>query len=469
MPMCEVGKEIPGQDITPEKLILEDGWGELWRAEHRSFGQVFFVAYSTSAGMKAFKSAEKQLMAIHQGGGVATDFLLKIKKISTDSAIPYTLIEDPGGKSLYDFSSDEMKVIDYEKVVDWGIQIVEAVMVATNMGVLPIGITPKLLLFDTLKKDKHPWRIIPILPGAREQTHLLENGRYSPPELISTEQPSMINADIYATTWIMIECMAKNFEIDHDPMAISQHVQAQKLLMAIMVGTQSSAGMYPDPATMASQMKRWRRADAETDLKKIRKIQTKEKKAIEKAKKKGGKPVKVAKGSTKNEKNKDGTSTKHPGIITGVESKGPDAGKIMIRIFFILLLFGVPAVGYLAFDEIKGIFVAEATNNTGSGTASLFMQAIIEDNPAEYNKYTNSVTKGQASSLVNMLDSIGDTGQPVKGAGNAKVMNVDVGFLVEMTVFDMNDSPVMVLLLQIEPRSDPPGTYHITGINTQGL
>ncbi|MGF1573784.1 MAG: hypothetical protein ACFCU1_12030 [Sumerlaeia bacterium] len=478
MAMCTAGKEIPGQDLTPLKLLVDDNWGELWRAQHKIHGTVLFAAYSTSVGMELFKKSLPTLQRMMEGGGVATNLLLNIKAIFPDEAVPYTLIEDPGGKTFSEFAGDETKVIDFEKFISWGSTILDQMVQVMNMNATPLGLTPDTILYDSELKDTTPWRVAPILPGNAEQGLGLAGGRYSPPELVTSSQPQFVNADTYGLTWILTEAMAKDFELDRDPAAVEEALSglAPKLTATLMIGLQCAGGMYPDSATMGTQYRRWIRADAKTDLKKARKAQEKQKKQIDAAIKKGQPiPTKAKAGKSKKRSEKlatpaaaarGGATMRHPGVITGVETKGPGAAGLLMSLGKILGFFGVCV--FLYFAAIKMVTTPKTTNKP-MGTAQLFLDAAVLDrNAEEAAKYTTD--PGSARALINAMKSMEDQKVSAKinnyhsfkidrQAGNKYISEVMVG----------SETEVSVLAVFLIMDQTPDGKYTVISIDWKGL
>lgn len=477
MAMCTAGKDIPGQDLTPLKLLVEDSWGELWRAQHKIYGTVLFAAYTTSEGMELFRQALPTLQRMMDGGGVATTLLLNVKAIFPDEAVPYTLIEDTGGKTFWEFASDETKIIDFEKFVSWGSTIQDEMIQVLNMNATPLGITPHTLLYDSELKDTTPWRVAPILPGVAEQGRGLAHGRYSPPELMTSSQPQFVNADTYALTWLLVEAMVKDFELERDPVIVSELLGSKgpKLTAMLMVGLQSAGGMYPDSATMGTQYRRWIRSEAAADLKKYRKVQEKEKKKIDAAVKKGlpipskSKTPKSGKRSEKlpaGSKQQSPMNVRHPGVITGVETKGPGAAGIFIALGKVIGFFGVLVLLY--FVGVK-MFTTPMTTNKPMGTARLFLKATVLDRDAnEAAKYTTNPSGARA--LVSTLKSMEDqkVSAKINGYHSFKIeKRAGTKYITEVLLSSETETSVMAVYLDIEQGAD--GKYTVIDVDWKGL
>ncbi|MDX1972377.1 MAG: hypothetical protein SFY68_07595 [Candidatus Sumerlaeia bacterium] len=472
MPMCVAGSEIPGQNLTPLKLLVEDSWGELWRARHGVFGSVLFAAYTTTEGMRLFNQALPVLQRMLEGGGVATPLLLGVKAILPDEAVPYILLEDPQGKSFAEFAGDPSKVIDYEKIVEWGTTMMDQLIHVLNMNATPLGITAGTVFYDAAMKDSCPWRVAPILPGVATFGKVMAKGRYAPPELLVSSHPQFLNADCYAIAWMMSEAMLRDFEIEHDPGLAADRLGAPKLAAALMVGLQSSGGVFPDGASLATNFRRWVRNDAAGELKKIRKAQEKEKKAIEAAIKKGlplpGAPA-AAKSSPKAAAKKPagtGVSTKHPGVIVGVERKGPGMAGLFASLAKIGALFGFLALLYFGFNFL---FFAKASNKTAMGTARLFLDtAIVERDATKAGTYT--LNPGDAQGFLNMIKSMESSNASAKIIGyQGLIADKQAGdkFLAQAILMSETENNVMGVFFEIEGKGD--GTYVITDLDWKGL
>ncbi|MBI5155397.1 hypothetical protein HZA57_09185, partial [Candidatus Poribacteria bacterium] len=99
MPAFKAGEPISGIGITPQHLVIEAPWGEIWRATHASHGKVFLAAYTTPKGAELFAEAQPGLARWNEVIGAPCTGLLRILERG-DAPFPWLLVEDPEGKTL---------------------------------------------------------------------------------------------------------------------------------------------------------------------------------------------------------------------------------------------------------------------------------------------------------------------------------------------------------------------------------
>jgi len=290
MPMCQPGKEIPDQGIVPTHLVVEGPWGELWRAEHTRYGKVLFVAYTTAVGMELFRDSLDALKRWKQSAPAA-DGLLGIKEISAESAIPFIVVEDPGGETLREACSDREQPVDPLELARWFRACAETLGRALNLNLTILNLTPDSIVIDPTKKN-NPMRLVPVAPGATAKAPLLCEGKYVAPELPGSALPKLINADSYSLAWLLVDALLGGDPIPRHVEDLKAALPAPKLIQALNGGLFSKGGSYGEAPLVDGALKRWLRSEAEEDLKVLRKQQEKALKELLKEKKKAAKSTK---------------------------------------------------------------------------------------------------------------------------------------------------------------------------------
>ncbi len=437
MPMCQPGREVPDQGLVTQRFVFEECWGEVWRAEHEQHGAVLFVAFTSAVGIAGFKKALPYLEKWKAGGIMSSEGILQIHKISTDTAIPYLLTEDPGGKTLREFASNDEKVVDATSLMKWGSGICETLLSMFNMSLMPVGITPDTIFYDA-KKPNTPWRLLPIFPGITDQARLLANGRYTAPELAASTDPVNMNADTYSLAWILSDILTGDYQMPHEIAALEQLLPAPKLIEVLKAADRFQGSDYLAPHMFDTAIKRWVRNEAEKDLKQFRKMQKNPKARNKNAAK--GKAVKPTK--SKPAKSSSG------------------GGKIFI-VFLKLLIVIAAMIGGAIFGYklVHHLFVTPKTDQTASGAAQLYIESVVHHDMTTALSYT---TDAGAYGTRTMLESITNW----EKNGNISTMSSAAGlttaiqdeqkkiYVGETTLMGAAGEPIMIVKLRIQQQPD---------------
>lgn len=209
MATFSAGQVLPDHPFIPGELMMEDEWGEVWRATNMHGGPLMVVAYSTPDGDALFEAALPALRKWRQVSVASCPHLLRILDIS-ETAIPYLIVEDPEGKSLREIVEGSEGPMSLEDQAEMGMSLSEAIIEAESHGISPIGITPDLI-FRSMRGNTVLWRLLPVGPGTTEQANLLAGGRYSMPGLEHSETPKLLNADCYSLAWIWADVSRRDF------------------------------------------------------------------------------------------------------------------------------------------------------------------------------------------------------------------------------------------------------------------
>jgi hypothetical protein len=270
--MCQPGREVPGEGILTNELVVEDAWGELWRASHETHGRVLFAAYTTVAGEKAFRESLPSLRRWKMSAAGVSEVLGTLLHISDKTAIPYVLYADPGGATLRErIAADTDETIDPQDVVKWLVCWLRGSAGAFNLDCIPAGLTPDTL-FEAPGFDKSPWRIISLLPASLSQKTLMAGGRYFPACMRESTEVMRLNPDTHALTWLATEAIARNFDMVRDADVFFEAVPVPKLSTILENGiVEEAGGKFPTAASFEQMLVRWYKNDAEADLRKFRK------------------------------------------------------------------------------------------------------------------------------------------------------------------------------------------------------
>jgi len=363
MPMCHPGREVPGQGIIPQRLLFEEGWGEVWHAAHNRLGAVFFVAYTTPPGVEMFNQAKAKLERWKASGGVAAEGVLPVLEVIAESAVPYLIVRGVAGRSLREVLADQETYPDPEEAVELTARLMKTLREASAMELLPFGVT-----LDTIIEDPacagFPWRLLPVAPTARSQPQLLGRGLYIPQEAaIDYGSP---NSDVCSLCWILAECVAGAPFQGRDIPALESAVNMPALAALLKNGITSSVGKFPDTAVIERAIRQWQRDDAPAELKKHRKARKGDKRQPREPLAKP--PAPTAKGKK--------TAKKGGGVnaATGAKFFLETIGAILFAFLKLGLVLGV--IAGLLYGG-KFLLKPSYSPNTPQGAANLFCQAVI--------------------------------------------------------------------------------------------
>ncbi len=454
MAMCEPGREIPGQGIVTNHLVTEAQWGEIWRAEHQRFGRVLFVAYTTTAGMALFRSSHETLKRWKQSSP-AVDGLLGIREISANSAIPYIVVDDPGGETLREAASDKLDPIDPLQLARWFRALCETLGNAYNLNMLLINPTPDSIIIDPAKKT-NPLRIVPIAPDATELAPLLADGKYTAPELPGSSQPKLINADSYATAWMFVDAILQHDELPRHVEDLKAAVPTPKLVQILTVGLFSQGGSYGDARIMEGALKRYIRTDAETDLKVLRRNQEKVQKDLQKEMKKAQKEGKAAPVRS--------STDEAPVRISKVTRKSPETiakkkkrgGNSFAKTAGVVAIFAAVAAG-VVFGMTKYLYKPPQPK-TAYATAAEYFRDVGRRNASGAAALSSGAAQEQTRTMVGELDGTG-----VKGVSSvATTLGADGAHTAKTEVRGANEEVLMYVSAEL--REESPGSWRVTNV-----
>ncbi|MBI5154728.1 hypothetical protein HZA57_05780 [Candidatus Poribacteria bacterium] len=434
--MCHPGALIPDTGIVTHQLLAEGAWGELWRAVHQSLGPVLFVAYSTVRGAEMFAESLAPLERIRN---TPTAGLLKVLFISPDTAIPYVLLEDPGGQSLP--APGDAAGLPAPASVGAAIAALDAVEGATALGISPIGILPEFLL-EHPGNERAPWRLAPVLPGCPRAAELLGGGQYAPPGLPALPNARTMNADTFAIGWILADSLNVLAPGTRAGDELAAATGMPRLAAIVQETVKERYGAYALPSELATRLRGWLQKDALKDLRQ-------HDKALKKAAKTAAKPTKKPAKQRAPPKPKAGGPSieeKYPGVVTS-RSSGGGSGRIglfLAAAFKILLLLGSIGGGvYGGYWLVTRAFSAPTTTKTPEGIARLYGEAIMAGDLPACLSYCSKDAKGDTPYIFQYLQ-----GKPM-----AKVKAAFVGgpndYAGVAEIRDKNDKLIVVLTMKV--------------------
>lgn len=254
MPFFTRGQNAGDHGFLPHELIREEPWGEIWRAvwlkENR---RVILVAFTTQEGDELFGEAAQHLRRWQEVAGKACPHLLKIFEIN-EGAIPFLLIEDPGGPTLREHVTALEADMPLDQQGKFGLHIATAIVEGEAYDCGPIGVTPDTIIQAPEDRD-YPWRVIPVGPRTRAMCALLGAGRYFPPGCAQNPAFFTIHVDCYALAWIWTEVFRRNFEMPWlEPKKAIPYTGLSYVLESSLV---DKNGVYSDPQVVAAGVDRW--------------------------------------------------------------------------------------------------------------------------------------------------------------------------------------------------------------------
>jgi hypothetical protein len=446
MAMCKPGREVPGQHVVTNALVVDEEWGEMWRAEHDGFGKVLFIAYTTPLGVKMFQEALPALERWKASSHGADQRLLGIRMISADTAIPYLLVEDTGGPTLRELANDPTRAVAPDDYVKWFAGLFEGIVAAMNLNLVPIGVSPDTVFYDPNNAGAR-WRLAPVGPGGACRSGLIGRGRYVPRELAHMADVSLTHADTYGLSWILAEILAGRDDMPRLPSVLDETIGMERLATELKAGVQSQNGVCMEPMGMAMVLKRWLRNDAEKEMKAWRKAH---KKATGKA---GASVSRAAVPKVKaKRKSSDGGGTFAVGLLLS-----------LLKIGLVLAVFGAAAFGTYK------LFTTTDTNKTPLGTARLFCKEVVANNQAGALQYTTGNAVGQTEELFTLLRVIreGNLASPLAEAQAVTERTGAQSFIGQATLKGTSGESFLLLTFRLHEQED--GTYRIYELDWEGL
>ncbi|MCD6384594.1 hypothetical protein J7M23_02350, partial [Candidatus Sumerlaeota bacterium] len=264
MSVFNSGDELKEIGVVLRTLIVEEIWGEIWRAEQVNKGNVLIVAFTTEQGIKLFQESRAsyqkwQSLAISTCPG-----LLKIKKIVSESKIPLLVVEDPGGETVREKFTHGWT--DLRETGKMALTCAKSIDCAKTEYLAPLGLTPDTIVEDP-ESGECPWRLIPVAPGSKHGLLLLGSGRYTPPELANVPHPEDVNPDIYSLLWVWTESIVKEFSLSHNLSQLKEYVPYKTLHTLLSNGLRPIQGKYFEPKLTVEAIQHWLKYDAPEDFK----------------------------------------------------------------------------------------------------------------------------------------------------------------------------------------------------------
>ncbi|MEO8376351.1 MAG: hypothetical protein ABI579_01670, partial [Candidatus Sumerlaeota bacterium] len=252
MALFKAGEAVPGHSFIPRELIVDEPWGEIWRARNAVGGTVLVVGYTTAEGDSVFEESLPALRKWKEAAEQYAPTLLKIIEIS-ESAIPYLIVEDPEGKTWRETVTGLQQPMPLEEQAAMPSAMLDAIMQAEAHGLAPLGMTPDTII--RMARTPSMWRLIPVAPKSMEAVKLLASGRYFPKEITVAEKPGDIHSDCYSLAWIWFEAMRQDFDA---PWPESNEAIPFPRLSLILESTLApKAGFANDPAILKKSIVGW--------------------------------------------------------------------------------------------------------------------------------------------------------------------------------------------------------------------
>jgi hypothetical protein len=255
MPFFQPGEDLPERSFIPHKLLREESWGEIWQALNRSSAtNVLLIAYTTPDGDALFEHSAPGLRRWKEvAGTLACPHLLRILEIN-DSAIPFILVEDPGGSSLRDYVTNLKDVMKFESAGKLARQLGQAIAAAEAYDCAPVGLSPATIFLCPNDKD-HPWKLAPVAPRHKRGLELGSIARYLPPEYGQTDLSLSLHVDCYAIPWIIADAVRRDF--DTPPAPLRDIVPLKAFCSLLESLARLNQGSYPDPSVVLQSVDRW--------------------------------------------------------------------------------------------------------------------------------------------------------------------------------------------------------------------
>jgi len=259
MPVFEAGALVEQFRTTLKTLILEQPWGELWRAEHEKHGTVLFAAYSGARGEAHFGATRVRIAQWNRRADVFPG-LSPILEEHGSSAIPVLILKDPGGGSLREkVAKGHLGVADASQMAK---DVSSALAGLAHEGIGPIGLTPDHI---HLRSD-FGYVIVPyaLLDPAHAETTAA--GEWLPPELRESRTPDSVHADVFAATLLTVGALLGDLSAPPPPASIRSGLSCKRLALVLSNGVSPRNGAYTEPKTTALLLDRYRKTEMAADL-----------------------------------------------------------------------------------------------------------------------------------------------------------------------------------------------------------
>lgn len=266
MSFFQPDQDLPQHPFIPRRLLREEPWGEVWQVLHRdSATTMLLVAWCTPEGDALFAEIEDGIRRWKEvAGTVNCPHMLRIVELS-DSAIPYALVEDPGGFSLRDeVSGRRNEPPQGEGIAKLGMHLATAILETEAYDCGPVVLTPDCIFHCPGDRD-NPFKLLPVAPRAHSHAALIGGGRYLPKEFASTQNPVKIHPDIYAIPFILTEVWRRDFE-SPAPQAIADVIPLKGLAYTLDSLTKLVQGIYTEPNVAAQGFERWIKKQMAQDI-----------------------------------------------------------------------------------------------------------------------------------------------------------------------------------------------------------
>ncbi|MBI1292690.1 hypothetical protein GC173_15860 [bacterium] len=266
MSFFQPDEDLPQHPFIPRKLLREEPWGEIWHVLHRSSATtMILIAWCTADGDALFEEIEGGIRRWMEVAGTTNcPHLLRIVELSA-SAIPYVLVEDPGGLSLRDeVMGRRTEPPKPEAIGKLGMHLCQTVLEAEAYDCAPLLLTPDSIYICTSDRD-NPFKVLPICPRAHANGPLIAGGRYQPPEFKLSKSPTKLHADIYAIPWLLTEVWRRDFDSPL-PKDIAEVVPLKGLSYLLDGTTKLVQGVYSEPNVAVQGFERWLKKQMATDI-----------------------------------------------------------------------------------------------------------------------------------------------------------------------------------------------------------
>ena len=263
------GQPLPDSGVVPRQLLLEEAWGELWDATNKDGKLVFVVGYTTPEGDEMFEEALGGLKRWEEVAPKACPHLLKILQIC-EGAIPYTVVENPGGYSLRTAVMEQPEMLPLKELGRIAGELATAVVEGAAYDLAPVGITPDIV-FRQRDDPDHPWRVLPVGPRSRMQLQLLCDGRYAPPPPEPPDPVHLRNIDCYSVACILYDMFRRDFVGPRPP--VKETVPFRGLRFTLESMLKDKMGIYGEPRVLVVGLDRWTKKMIDEDYKELEEIE----------------------------------------------------------------------------------------------------------------------------------------------------------------------------------------------------
>lgn len=261
MAIFQSGYKVEEIGLQLHTLLVDDPWGEAWRASSDRDGPCLFVVWSTSEGVAAFRLAHPRLELLRRKAPPA---IARILEIAPDSTYPAIVIKDPGGPTLREHLREIGTSLPPVQAAQIVLQIAGLLVDLADDPVLPFGLSPDNICLGA--RGTEQWVLLPFPLWTPERPQLIASGAYIPPDIAKVENPETICLDTYSLAVLWYQMLTGSFEAPPKPGTVQAALKLPRLSLVLENNLAMHRGSYTAPRILQTAIQHWINRDSKEDL-----------------------------------------------------------------------------------------------------------------------------------------------------------------------------------------------------------